>query len=179
MLNSENHNLTFSFDAAVNIISRECKSFNLPNAKLSFLPTINNDHWTIFCFNFNHKRIDILDSLGHDRDEKALKAMKDRVVGRFLDVLDVMFPKKFTDVRKWKCYHACNQKQVLTNDCGFLAMKYIQFWDGKVFVKKVCPKDGTKYRAEVLYYILFHPLNEAKLPAAIERYRPKIRKISK
>ncbi len=46
----------------------------------SFLPTINNDHWTIFCFNFNHKRIDILDSLGHDRDEKALKAMKDRVV---------------------------------------------------------------------------------------------------
>ena len=105
--------------------------------------------------------------------------MKDRVVGRFLDVLDVMFPKKFTDVRKWKCYHACNQKQVLTNDCGFLAMKYIQFWDGKVFVKKVCPKDGTKYRAEVLYYILFHPLNEAKLPAAIERYRPKIRKISK
>ncbi|EEE51957.1 hypothetical protein OsJ_33606 [Oryza sativa Japonica Group] len=179
VLNSENHNLTFSFDAAVNIISRECKSFNLPNAKLSFLPTINNDHWTIFCFNFNHKRIDILDSLGHDRDEKALKAMKDRVVGRFLDVLDVMFPKKFTDVRKWKCYHACNQKQVLTNDCGFLAMKYIQFWDGKVFVKKVCPKDGTKYRAEVLYYILFHPLNEAKLPAAIERYRPKIRKISK
>uniref|UniRef100_A0A0E0KCY5 Ubiquitin-like protease family profile domain-containing protein n=1 Tax=Oryza punctata TaxID=4537 RepID=A0A0E0KCY5_ORYPU len=179
VLNSENHNLAFSFDAAVNIISRECKSFDLPNAKLIFPSMINNDHWTVFCFNFNYKRIDILDSLGHDRDEKALKAMKYRVVGRFLDVLDVMFPKKFTDVRKWKCYPACTQKQVLTNDCGFLAMKYIQLWDGKVFVKKVCPKDGTKYHAEALYYILFHPLNEAKLPAAIERYRPKITKISK
>uniref|UniRef100_A0A0E0MN89 Ubiquitin-like protease family profile domain-containing protein n=1 Tax=Oryza punctata TaxID=4537 RepID=A0A0E0MN89_ORYPU len=133
VLNSENHNLAFSFDAAVNIISRECKSFDLPNEKL---------------------------------------------VGGFLDVLYVMFPKKFTDVRKWKCYPACNQKQVLTNDCGFLAMKYIQLWDGKVFVKKVCP-DGTKYRAEALYYILFHPLNEAKLPVAIERYRPKITKNSK
>ncbi len=66
-------------------------------------------------------------------------------VGRFLDVLDVMFPKKFTDVRKWKCYHACNQKQVLTNDCGFLAMKYIQFWDGKVFVKKVCPVSACTF----------------------------------
>lgn len=40
-------------------------------------------------------------------------------------------------------------------------------------------KDGTKYRPETLYYILFHPLNEAKLPAAIEQYMPKIRKISK
>uniref|UniRef100_A0A0E0LIX6 Ubiquitin-like protease family profile domain-containing protein n=1 Tax=Oryza punctata TaxID=4537 RepID=A0A0E0LIX6_ORYPU len=118
VLDSENHNLAFSFDAAVNIISRECKSFDLPNAKL---------------------------------------------VGRFLDVLNVMFPKKFTDVRKWKCYPACTQNQVLTNDCGFLAMKYIQLWDDKVFVKKVCPKDGTKYHAEALYYILFHPLNEAKL----------------
>uniref|UniRef100_A0A0E0KHC5 Ubiquitin-like protease family profile domain-containing protein n=1 Tax=Oryza punctata TaxID=4537 RepID=A0A0E0KHC5_ORYPU len=179
VLNSENHNLAFSLHAAVSTISGDCRRHELDNAKLIFLPMINDGHWTIFCFNFNHKRIDILDSLGDDRDEKALKALKDRVVGRFLDVLNVMYPKKFIDVRKWNCFPACVQKQVLTNDCGFLAMKYIQFWDGKSFVKKVCPKDGTNYRAEVLYYLLFHPLNETKLPAAIEPYKPKIRKISK
>uniref|UniRef100_A0A0E0JR46 Uncharacterized protein n=1 Tax=Oryza punctata TaxID=4537 RepID=A0A0E0JR46_ORYPU len=30
-----------------------------------------------------------------------------KLVGRFLDVLDVMYLKKFTDVRKWKCFPAC------------------------------------------------------------------------
>uniref|UniRef100_A0A0E0MKH4 Ubiquitin-like protease family profile domain-containing protein n=1 Tax=Oryza punctata TaxID=4537 RepID=A0A0E0MKH4_ORYPU len=178
VLNSENHNLAFSLHAAVSTICGDCRRHELDNAKLIFLPMINDGHWTVFCFNFNHKRIDILDSLGDDRNEKALKALKDRVVGRFLDVVDVMYPKKFTDVRKWKCFPASVQKQVLTNDCGFLAMKHIQFWDGKSFVKKICPKDGTKYWAEVLYYLPFHPLNEAKLPAAIEPYNPKIRKIS-
>ncbi|KAF0889712.1 hypothetical protein E2562_030504, partial [Oryza meyeriana var. granulata] len=109
-----------------------------------FLPMIDNNHWTVMCFNMIDRRIDVLDSMGAKKSKRSKlndENMRQKVIGRFLDVLDRIYPNEFTPVRNWKCHLALIPQQVLENDCGFFAMKYIQFWDGRKLVKKVVPKD--------------------------------------
>ncbi|KAG8081309.1 hypothetical protein GUJ93_ZPchr0007g4011 [Zizania palustris] len=55
-------------------------------------------------------------------------------------------------------------KQVLVNDCGFFVMLFLEHYDGehRKFDVPIIPERGTQYRAELMYYMFFHKMNEAR-----------------
>ncbi|KAG8056376.1 hypothetical protein GUJ93_ZPchr0002g25274 [Zizania palustris] len=58
-------------------------------------------------------------------------------------------------------------KQVLVNDCGFFVMLFLEHYDGehRNFDVPIIPERGTRYRAELMYYMFFHKMNEARGPS--------------
>ncbi|KAG8096583.1 hypothetical protein GUJ93_ZPchr0013g34174 [Zizania palustris] len=58
-------------------------------------------------------------------------------------------------------------KQVLVNDCGFFVMLFLEHYDGErhKFDVPIIPEKGTQYRAELMYYLFFHKMNEARGPS--------------
>ncbi|KAG8091570.1 hypothetical protein GUJ93_ZPchr0012g18949 [Zizania palustris] len=58
-------------------------------------------------------------------------------------------------------------KQVLVNDCGFFVMLFLEHYDGerRKFDVPIIPEKGTQYRAELMYYLFFHKMNEARGPS--------------
>ncbi|KAG8060450.1 hypothetical protein GUJ93_ZPchr0002g26174 [Zizania palustris] len=58
-------------------------------------------------------------------------------------------------------------KQVLVNDCRFFVMLFLEHYDGehRKFDVPIIPEKGTQYRAELMYYLFFHKMNEAMGPS--------------
>ncbi|KAG8056505.1 hypothetical protein GUJ93_ZPchr0002g23085 [Zizania palustris] len=58
-------------------------------------------------------------------------------------------------------------KQVLVNDCGFFVMLFLEHYDGehRKFDVPIIPEKGTQYRAELMYYLFFQKMNEARGPS--------------
>ncbi|KAG8094780.1 hypothetical protein GUJ93_ZPchr0012g21566 [Zizania palustris] len=58
-------------------------------------------------------------------------------------------------------------KQMLVNDCGFFVMLFLEHYDGehRKFDVPIIPERGTQYRAELMYYMFFHNMNEARGPS--------------
>ncbi|KAG8047043.1 hypothetical protein GUJ93_ZPchr0008g11628 [Zizania palustris] len=58
-------------------------------------------------------------------------------------------------------------KQVLVNDCEFFVMLFLEHYDGEhhKFDVPIIPERGTQYMAELMYYMFFHKMNEARGPS--------------
>ncbi|KAG8060403.1 hypothetical protein GUJ93_ZPchr0002g24363 [Zizania palustris] len=58
-------------------------------------------------------------------------------------------------------------KQVLVNDCGFFVMLFLEHYDGehRKFDVPIIPERDTQYMAELMYYLFFHKMNEARGPS--------------
>ncbi|KAG8076317.1 hypothetical protein GUJ93_ZPchr0006g45998 [Zizania palustris] len=125
------------------LLDERLKAHDLLNASLVFLPVHSRGHWTVYCVNMIHHQIDILDSYPWSSEVE-----RNNYHASGLPYIDV-------------------PKQVLVNDCGFFVMLFLEHYDGerRKFDVPIIPEKGTQYRAELMYYLFFHKMNEARGPS--------------
>uniref|UniRef100_K3Y165 Ubiquitin-like protease family profile domain-containing protein n=1 Tax=Setaria italica TaxID=4555 RepID=K3Y165_SETIT len=96
------------------------------------LPVMEEEHYTIYCINFIHDRIDVIDSSPDDHTDYH-QVLGDRIIRR----LNLLFQlvtdfemKQFTRFKRpiiVPCMHTDD------NDCGFYAIKSMELWNGDSF----------------------------------------------
>ena len=89
-------------------------------------------HYSIYCINFIHDRIDVLDSSPEDH-KVYHQVLGDRIIHR----LNLLFQlatnstiKQFTRFKR-PIIDVCSQTRAI--DCGFFALKFMELWNGESF----------------------------------------------
>ncbi|XP_068466493.1 putative ubiquitin-like-specific protease 1B [Phaseolus vulgaris] len=110
-----------------------------------FIPTVHNDHWWVYAFNFLSRELHVLDPLGHRRGQrnKIDKAMAVQV-DHVYKILD-----KFGGVNSPPIKVVKQKLPIQPNgyDCGVLVLKYIEVWNGMVEYEG---KTMSEYNSEEL-----------------------------
>ncbi|XP_039828910.1 uncharacterized protein LOC120690347 isoform X3 [Panicum virgatum] len=159
---------------ALAILQRDIMHVDPTKVKLFFLPVMEGDHYSVYCINFIHDRIDVLDYSPEDHTIYH-NVLGDRIIRR----LNLLFRlatdyrvKQFTRFKRPiidVCMHSHK------NDCGFFTIKSMELWNGESFHVPILTANGRLYRSELLFYGLYHPLNTIKkLLAGLEPYRPRL-----
>lgn len=98
------------------------------------MPILDGRHYFVYCFNFIHGRIDILDS----NDYVKLctdPCFRHKPVWDHLNLIDEAFQKvsknKIPRVHRWPKPFVDLPKQARDNDCLFFLWKYLEFYDGE------------------------------------------------
>jgi len=163
---------------------------------------MEEDHYTVYCINLIHDRIDILDSSPDDH------RLYHQVVGnRIIPRLNLLFQdategklKSFTRFRR-PILPVPLQRNA--TDSGFFAFKFMELWNGEsfhlpiltvrpiivlTFTSKTLPlccnvadllslqiqENAGMYRDQLLYYAIYHQINTIdKLPAGLEALKPR------
>lgn len=93
---------------------------------------MEEDHYSVYCINFIHDRIDVLDSSPEDHTIYH-DVLGDQIIRR----LNLLFQlatdytvKQFTRFKRPNI-DVCVQSH--ENDCGFLAIKFMELWNGESF----------------------------------------------
>ena len=96
------------------------------------LPVMEEGHYSIYCINFIHDRIDVLDSSPEDH-KVYHQVLGDRIIHR----LNLLFQlatnstiKQFTRFKR-PIIDVCSQTRAI--DCGFFALKFMELWNGESF----------------------------------------------
>ncbi|KAF0930390.1 hypothetical protein E2562_032278 [Oryza meyeriana var. granulata] len=60
------------------------------------------------------------------------------------------------------------------NDCAFFVMRYMELYDGDTssLLNTIQPEKSKELRSQILYYLIFHRCNIARLPEDIEAFHP-------
>ncbi|KAL6840547.1 hypothetical protein ACP4OV_030357 [Aristida adscensionis] len=114
--------------------------------KMLFLPVCHNHRWVVYCVNFCHMRIDILDPMDYE------------ATGLDFNEFHNSIPLSTTG----SPYIS-----------GFICMKYVESYDGeaRTLAHSILSDDSADLRAEMLQYPIFHPRNQANnLPEELSRF---------
>uniref|UniRef100_A0A0A9MY68 Uncharacterized protein n=1 Tax=Arundo donax TaxID=35708 RepID=A0A0A9MY68_ARUDO len=174
VLNIEEHewDAEFSIQVAHDILKHDLLGIAPHKVKLFFLPVLHKDHWTVYCLNMIHTRIDVLDSSPADQ-RTYHEILADRIVPRLNELFQKVTNGGVKQFRRWKRPIIDLPKQFKDPDSGFLAIKNMVLWNGDALESQISPGRATVYRGEVLFFLMFHPLNEEKtLPGGLETFRP-------
>ncbi|KAL6598274.1 hypothetical protein ACP70R_046439 [Stipagrostis hirtigluma subsp. patula] len=156
-----------TFRRAVEILKDDFDNVDLNRTKLyNIHAVLNRQQWTVYCFNIEHQRIDVLDSA--DWDAKGTLQI-DHHRNVFEEKLPIAFEafheatgwRKLQAIRKWKTPFFPCPLQKLNNDCLFFVWKFLESFNGECFVEQIEGRKGSLYRCELLHYLLFHPLNHS------------------
>jgi len=107
-----------------------------------FVPIKDGAHYFVYCFNFIHKRIDVLDSndyfLNCSNQEERHKAVFAKI-----PIIDAAFQKvsnlKLPRVSKWRRPFIDVPKQAGQSDCLFFVWKYMEYYNGDKMTKEINP----------------------------------------
>ncbi|XP_025794955.1 uncharacterized protein LOC112875348 isoform X3 [Panicum hallii] len=119
---------------ALAILQRDIEDVDPNKVKLGefLLPVVEKGHYSIYCINFIHDRIDVLDSSPEDH-RVYHQVLGDRIIRR----LNLLFQlatdstiKQFTRFKR-PIIDECFQSHA--NDCGFFAIKFMELWNGESF----------------------------------------------
>ncbi|CAL4955067.1 unnamed protein product [Urochloa decumbens] len=160
--------------AALAILQRDIGDLDPTKVKLFLLPVMEEEHYSVYCINFIHDRIDVLDS-SEEHHTVCHQVLGDRIIRR----LNLLFQeatygkiKEFTRFKR-PIIDACLQPH--DNDCGLYALKFMELWNGDSFHVPILTENIRHYKSQLLFYGLYHTLNEIKkLPAGLEAHRPRL-----
>jgi len=97
-----------------------------------FLPVMEEDHYSVYCINFIHDRIDVLDSIPEDHTIYH-NVLGDRIIRRLNLLFQLATDYRVKQFTRFKhpiidiCMHSHE------NDCGFFAIKFMELWNGESF----------------------------------------------
>ncbi|KAG2549724.1 hypothetical protein PVAP13_9KG262013 [Panicum virgatum] len=135
---------------------------------------MEEDHYSVYCINFIHDRIDVLDSSPEDHIIYH-NVLGDRIIQRLNLLFQLATDYRVKQFTRFKrpiidvCMHSHE------NDCVFFAIKFMELWNGDSFHVPILTANGRLYRSELLFYGLYHPLNTIKkLPTGLVAYRPRL-----
>ncbi|XP_021306194.1 uncharacterized protein LOC8072946 isoform X5 [Sorghum bicolor] len=157
---------------ALEILESGIASIDTTNVKLFFLPIMEEDHYTVYCINLIHDRIDILDSSPDDH-----RIYHEVVGNRIIPRLNLLFQeatdgklKSFTRFRR-PILPVPVQRNA--TDSGLYAIKFMELWNGEAFHLPILTENAAMYRDQLLYYAIYHQINTVeKLPAGLEALKP-------
>ncbi|KAG2657804.1 hypothetical protein PVAP13_1KG147915, partial [Panicum virgatum] len=133
------------------------------HAKLVFLPVLQKMHWVVYCVNLVHGQIDILDpSPWTDQQQKQIHGgIAHQIRKRLNDIFQSFTGGRFIDFSHWGLPYVPVPKVVVSNDCGFFTMLFLEHYDGenRKLNINIDPLLGAQYRAQLLYCIVFHKRN--------------------
>ncbi|XP_039777861.1 uncharacterized protein LOC120645161 isoform X1 [Panicum virgatum] len=159
---------------ALAILQRDIEHVDPTKVKLFFLPVMEEDHYSVYCINFIHDRIDVLDSSPEDHTIYH-NVLGDRIIRRLNLLFQLATDYRVKQFTRFKrpiidvCMHSHE------NDCGFFAIKFMELWNGESFHVPILTANGRLYRSELLFYGLYHPLDTIKkLTAGLEAYKPRL-----
>jgi len=98
-----------------------------------FLPVHQGRHWTVYCVNFIHEQIDILDSADWtvNQRKKYHGAIAGRIRKRLNDLFKELTDGKIKDFSGWGLPFLEVPRQQLPNDCAFFVMMFLENYDGE------------------------------------------------
>ncbi|TVU25205.1 hypothetical protein EJB05_27693, partial [Eragrostis curvula] len=183
LLNSEELMQKEASEFKAGILAGALRS-NLPttdwsNLKMILVPMCHLGHFSVYCFNLEHNCIDILDPMDYKAGDirfsdmhpkEWVDLMMSRLSSAFQRISNKSF-KVFDSKRRYRF------KVPMMNDEGeaiFFTMKFLEYFDGEEnpLRTKIDPERSPQLKAEMLHYLMFHPLNEVEeLPPEIERFR--------
>lgn len=106
------------------------------------MPIAGDNHYSVYCFNFIHRRIDILDSIDYDWGHTDPEIRHGPVCSK-LPIINAAFQKitekNLPDFSKWPKSFVDVTKQGGPHDCMFFAWKYMEFYDGNMLTIKLNP----------------------------------------
>ncbi|XP_020407202.1 uncharacterized protein [Zea mays] len=184
------------YDPAIleNYLSKTLPSFKqLDEYKSIMVPMLRAGHWTLYVINFQNRCIHILDSnpygpeLGETTWESYHYVQMDigkrklpwarLIMVRLNMALQHVRPR--SNLPRFDNFPIdmapnCPTMKAGSNDCGFFAMRYIQYYDymdGAINVVIDSDNSGD-LRALALYYLIFHRLNKNRsLSPELERFK--------
>ncbi|CAM0150350.1 unnamed protein product [Urochloa decumbens] len=159
--------------AALAVLQRDIGDLDPTKVKLFLLPVMEEEHYSVYCINFIHDRIDVLDSSA-EHHTVYHQVLGDRIIRRlnllFQEATDGKM-KEFTRLKR-PIIDACLQSH--DNDRGLYALKFMELWNGDSFHVPILTGKTDNYKSQLLLYGLYHTLNEIKkLPAGLEAHRPR------
>lgn len=97
-----------------------------------FLPIQGVNHYSVYCINFIHDRIDILDSSPEDH-----MVYHDDLGNRIIPRLNALFQEatdgKLKSFTRFKRPIISVPQQLSHADSGFFAIKFMELWNGESF----------------------------------------------
>ncbi|RLM62304.1 hypothetical protein C2845_PM14G07150 [Panicum miliaceum] len=127
---------------------------------------VTEEHYSIYCINFIHDLIDVLDSSPEDHTDYH-QILGDQTIRRLNLLFQLTTDYTIKQFTRFKCPNIDSRD----NDCGFFAIKFMELWNGESFHIPILTEN--KYRSQHLFYGIYHPINEVKkLPAGLEAHRP-------
>lgn len=158
-------------------------------------------HYSVYCINLIHDRIDILDSSPADH-RLYHEVVGNRIIPRLNALFQDATNGKLKQFTRFKRPIIPVTLQPNDTDSGFFAIKFMEFWNGESFhlpILTVCPniiltftnkplplccnvadplslqnqENAAMYRDQLLYYAIYHQINTIdKLPAGLEALKP-------
>ncbi|CAN6220964.1 unnamed protein product [Urochloa humidicola] len=160
--------------AALAVLQRDIGDLDPTKVKLFLLLVMEEEHYSVYCINFIHDRIDVLDSSA-EHHTVYHQVLGDRIIRR----LNLLFQsatngkiKEFTRFKR-PIIDAC--LQLRDNDSGLYALKFMELWNGDSFHVPILTESIRQYKSQLLFYGLYHTLNKVKkLPAGLEVHKPRV-----
>ncbi|CAL4988272.1 unnamed protein product [Urochloa decumbens] len=159
--------------AALAVLQRDIGDLDPTKVKLFLLPVMEEEHYSVYCINFIHDRIDVLDSSA-EHHTVYHQVLGDRIIRRLNLLFQEATDGKMKEFTRFKrpIIDACLQSH--DNDCGLYALKFMELWNGDSFHVPILTGKKDNYKSQLLFYGLYHTLNEIKkLPAGLEAHRPR------
>ncbi|KAL6850318.1 hypothetical protein ACP4OV_020945 [Aristida adscensionis] len=172
-------NPVFDINELQSALNETLQKTNLKFAKMILIPVLHSFHWTVYCVNIAHSRIDVLDSM--DYSSKGATTFEDwhgdlsrRIIDRLSLGLQRVARGKIPPFDHWKIYRINVPTMTSPNDCAFYIMKYLENYNGEHTSLNTIIQQGrsNEMRAEMLHYLIFHPANMIKkLPDELYQFR--------
>jgi hypothetical protein len=94
-----------------------------------FIPVIHNAHWTVYCINKVHNRVEILDTQNWEQKDDKNRyhaAIFVEIRGRLNNVLQMLVASLFPDILNWTFPYISETTQNTKDDCAFFCMLYLE-----------------------------------------------------
>ena len=123
-----------------------------------FVPIRDGDHYFVYCFNFIHTQIDVLDLNDYfmkcsDQEERH------QAVFAKIPIIDAAFQKvsnlKLPRVSRWRQPFINVPKQARPSDCVFFVWKYMEYYDGDSMTKEINPVSHAVKLICLFFAVLF------------------------
>ncbi|CAN6373403.1 unnamed protein product [Urochloa humidicola] len=160
--------------AALAVLQRDIGDLDPTKVKLFLLPVMEEEHYSVYCINFIHDRIDVLDSSA-EHHTIYHQVLGDRIIRRLNLLFQLATNDKLKEFTRFKrpIIDACHVSH--DNDSGLYALKFMELWNGDSFHVPILKENIRHYKSQLLFYGLYHTLNEIKkLPAGLEACRPRM-----
>ncbi|EEE51552.1 hypothetical protein OsJ_32764 [Oryza sativa Japonica Group] len=171
-------------DAFINLILHDEQEFSpmsagdrifLPTSVSVIVPVIHHSHWTLYCVNRNHGRIDVFDSNNYPALNTEYKDhhgdLGSRVVKRLSDRLYAAARTAFKRFGNQKLVRNKCPVMLKPNDCAFFVMRYMELYEGddSPLIQVAESEEYNDLRSQMLYNMVFHSNNvAAPLPPELE-----------
>ncbi|EEC67566.1 hypothetical protein OsI_34910 [Oryza sativa Indica Group] len=146
-----------------------------PQPTQVIVPVIHHNHWTLYCVNRNHGRIDVFDSNNYPALNTEYKDhhgdLGRRVVKQLSDRLYAAARTAFKRFGNQKLVRNKCPVMLKPNDCAFFVMRYMELYDGddSPLIQVAESEEYNDLRSQMLYYMVFHSKNvAAPLPLELE-----------